>query len=568
MRALLCISFLFLPACGGEENTTGLLPQSDGPFVRDTGGVLVPEQACYDVLHYDLSMQVFPDQREIAATLRLDLVMTAESDRVLLNLDPMLTVAKVFDIEGTPMKWQHDQDKLMVAFLGPAKPNENHSIFVRYSGKPRTAPRAPWEGGFQWEQTPSGKHWVATSCQMEGADLWWPCKDHPSDKPESFALHFRVPSDLVAVSNGKLDRIEDHMDGTITFHWKVSTPIPNYSIALNLGPYEKLEAKYTSVAGKPLPVQFWVLPESLEPARRILPEFVDHLRWFEETLGPYPFRADKYGVVQTPHLGMEHQTVIGYGNEFREHQFNYDWLHHHELSHEWFANLVTAPDWNDFWIHEGFGSYTQKLYIEQRDGFEAYRNYLATVRGKINNAKAVAPREPRTSAQMYFLDANAPEGEKPSDSDIYYKGEWVLHTLRYVIGEDALMRSFRKMCYPSPYSRDDDSGGAVHFFTTDDYLNLVEAETNMQLDWFFDLYLRQPELPELIVERVENVYHFKWKTPNDMPCYVPVEVMIGGLPKKLEMPKDGHELTVPVGTELIVDPFDRVLRKHNHCLEG
>jgi aminopeptidase N len=568
MRALLCISLLFISACGGEEATTGLLVHSEDPFVRDTGGVLVPEQACYDVQHYDLTMQIFPDLREIAATLRMSFVMTAESDRVLINLDPLLTVAKVFDIEGGPLKWQHENDKLMVAFAGPSKPHEKHTISVRYSGAPRSAPRAPWEGGFQWEKTPSGKHWIATSCQMEGADLWWPCKDHPSDKPDSFDLHFRVPSDLVAASNGKLDRIEDHMDGTVTYHWKVSTPIPNYSVALNLGPYERLEAKYTSVAGKPLPVQFWVLPESLERAKEILPEFVDHLRWFEETLGPYPFRADKYGVVQTPHLGMEHQTIIGYGNEFKEHPFHYDWLHHHELSHEWFANLVTAPDWSDFWIHEGFGSYMQKLYIEQRDGFEAYCNYLATVRGKINNVKAVAPREPRTSAQMYFLDAHAPEGQKPSDSDIYYKGEWVLHTLRYVIGEDALMRSFRKMCYPSPYSRDDDSGEAVHFFTTDDYLKLVEAETNLRLDWFFDLYLRQPELPELIVEQEANVYHFKWKTPNDMPCYVPIEVMIGGLPKKLEMPKDGHELTIPLGTELIVDPFDRVLRKHNHCLDG
>lgn len=555
-------------ACGGGESETGLIATDDGaPFRRDTGGVLPAEQACYDVEHYDLSMQVFPDQREIQATLRASFSIVEATDRVLFNLDPLLEVSKVFDEQGERLEFEHHNDQLMIGFGETLAAGTEQVVSIRYGGQPRTAPRAPWEGGFQWEQTQSGAHWIATSCQMEGADLWWPCKDHPSDKPESFDLHFRVPSDLSAISNGRMDRVEDHLDGTVTFHWKVSTPIPNYTVALNIAPYERLEQKYTSVAGSALPVQFWVLPESVEAGKAILPEFVDHLRWFEETLGPYPFRADKYGVVETPHLGMEHQTIIAYGNQFREGPFGFDWLHHHELAHEWFANLVTAPDWNDFWIHEGFGSYVQKLYIEDRDGFDRYREYLASVRGNLHNVKAVAPREARTSAQMYFLDLAAPEGEKPSDNDIYYKGEWVLHTLRYLIGEDALMRTFRKMCYPSPLLRSDDSGEAVHFFTTDDYVKLVEAETDMDLEWFFELYLRQPELPELLVEKDGNNYKLSWKTPNDMPFFMPIEVVIGGVPRKIEMPRDGHLLTVPEGASIEIDPFDRVLRKNNHCLD-
>ena len=569
MRAPLACTLLFLAACGGSEPSPGLLTIDDAPFMRDTGGVLKAEQACFDVQHYDLTMQVFPDRREIAATLRAQIAITAATDKVLFNLDPALVVDKVFDQAGDPLRFEHHNDLLMVGLPGQAAAGEEHAISIRYGGKPRTAPRPPWEGGFQWDQTPSGAHWIATSCQMEGADLWWPCKDHPSDKAESFDLHFRVPSDLVAASNGKLDRIEDHEDGTVTYHWKVSTPIPNYTVALNIAPYEKLEAPYTSVAGTPLPVQFWVLPESIENGRKILPEFVDHLRWFEETLGPYPFRADKYGVVETPHLGMEHQTIIAYGNQFRPYRFGFDWLHHHELAHEWFANLVTAPDWNDFWIHEGFGSYVQKLYVEDRDGAEKYREYLASVRGNLKNVKPVAPREPRSSAQMYFLDMNAPEGQKPSDNDIYDKGEWVLHTLRWLIGKEELMSTMRKMCYSDPYAREDDSGGAVHFFTTDDYVALVEAETGQELDWFFELYIRQPELPELVVDRrAENVYHLSWKTPGDMKFPMPVEVFIGGVPRRIEIPMDGNEVTVPPGSSVEIDPFDRILRKNNHSLDG
>ncbi|MCH2100764.1 MAG: M1 family metallopeptidase [Planctomycetes bacterium] len=569
MRALLTCSLLLFAACGGGDSSVGLLAPDDGPFVRDTGGILKDEQACYDVQHYDLDMQVFPDRREIAATLHARIAITASTDKVLFNLDPALAVEEVLDHAGGALAFEHHNDLLMVGLSGEAIVGEVRQISIRYGGRPRTAPRPPWEGGFQWEQTPSGAHWIATACQMEGADLWWPCKDHPSDKAESVDLHFRVPSNLVAASNGKLDRIEDHEDGTVTYHWKVSTPIPNYAVALNIAPYEKLEAQYTSVAGTPLPVQFWVLPESIDNGRKILPEFVDHLRWFEQTLGPYPFRADKYGVVETPHLGMEHQTIIAYGNQFRPFRFGFDWLHHHELAHEWFSNLVTAPDWNDFWIHEGFGSYVQKLYVEDREGAGRYREYLASVRGNLHNVKSVAPREPRSSAQMYFLDASAPEGKKPSDSDIYYKGEWVLHTLRWLIGKGDLMSTFRKMCYSDSYASGDESGGAVHFFTTDDYVDLVEAETGLEMGWFFELYIRQPELPELVVKRhSEDVYHFSWKTPGNIEFPMPIEVFIGGVPRRLEIPVGGSTVIVPVGASIEIDPFDRVLRKHNHCLGG
>jgi len=566
MRYWMVLAALALPSCAETDYGTGAIFSES--FVRDTGGVLVEQQSAFDVLHYDLRLQVFPVEQEIDGALTMRAQTTREDVReIMLNLDPALDIDRVVGGDGGKMPIERVNDRVLIRQADGVAFPQTFEVTVHYAGQPRTAPRAPWEGGFQWEQTASGAHWIATSCQMEGADLWWPCKDHPSDKPNSFDLHIRVPSDLVCASNGKLDRVESHEDETATYHWKVSTPIPNYTVALNIGPYEKLVHPYTSVAGTPLPIQFWVLPESVEKARAILPEFADHLRFFEEMLGPYPFRADKYGVVETPHLGMEHQTIIAYGNEFREFEFGYDWLHHHELAHEWFANLVTAPDWNDFWIHEGFGSYMQKLYIEQRDGKDQYRAYLATVRGNINNVKAVAPREPRTSGQMYFLDASAPEGTKPSDSDIYFKGEWVLHSLRWLIGDEALFRSFKAMCNRSAYTLKEPGPDGGGFFTTDDYLELLESETGQELDWFFNLYLRQPALPELQVERDGNNLKFSWKTPDDLPCFMPIQIFVDGIPHRLEMPQDGHTFAVREGASIEIDPFDQVLRKHNHCLE-
>jgi len=182
---------------------------------------------------------------------------------------------------------------------------------------------------------------------MIGADVWWPNKDHVSDKPDSMTIRITVPEPLVVASNGRLEQVEEHGDGTRTYHWFVSTPISNYNVALNIAPYVVIQEEYESVTGETFPVMFYVLPESLEDGRALMPEILAHLRWFEETLGPYPFRADKYGVAQTPYLGMEHQSIIAYGANFDNGamtggvDWGFDALHHHELSHEWWGNLVT-----------------------------------------------------------------------------------------------------------------------------------------------------------------------------------------------------------------------------------
>ena len=208
-----------------------------------------------------------------------------------------------------------------------------------------------------------------------------------------------------------------------------------------------LTQEYQSTAGDELPVTYWVLPENEEQGKEILPEFVEHLAFYEDVFGPYPFRGDKYGVVETPHLGMEHQSIIAYGNRYRgDPNFDYDWLHHHELAHEWWANLVTAADWNDFWIHEGIGTYCQALYLERKFGVEAMRRKMAADRRQIRNRGPVAPRGARDTHWMYFGN----RGEASPTGDIYTKGSWICHSLRYLLGDETFFRVVRRWAYPDP----------------------------------------------------------------------------------------------------------------------
>lgn len=521
---------------------------------NSSGGVLLPEEAAYDVLHYDLRLTVRPAERTIDGRLELTASLVHPSERIVLDLDPALRVEDVSDERGA-LSWEREGDRIWIRsprFEGA--PGTELRLSITYGGTPRVAPNPPWEGGFTWAETRDGKPWIATSCQGEGADLWWPCKDHPSDEPDAMDLHITVPAPLVVASNGRLLSVREE-DGWLTYDWRVSTPINNYGVALNIAPYETIETKYESTCGDAFDVTYWVLPENLEAGREFFPQIVQHLRFFEELFGPYPFRADKYGVAETPHLGMEHQSIIAYGNRYRDNGWGFDWLHHHELAHEWWANLVTARDWNDFWIHESFGTYAQALYVERLHGQDAYHEAMAENR-RFANAKPVAPREPRTTTQMYFS-----ADHRASDGDIYFKGAWVLHTLRWLIGDDAFFRSLRRMAYPDPELEKRVDGSACRFATTDDFLEIAEAESGMDLDWFFDVYLRQPELPVLEAEVRDGELHLSWDVPDDLPFPMPVPIVVDGRQVRVDVPPGGAVVALPVGAAPEIDPRVWILQR-------
>ena len=556
----ICLSGVAAAQQEGSENAANKADK-DSVQWQTSGGPLASEQAAFDVLHYDLKLRVDPKQKTIEGALTMRARMLERVREIRLDLHDDLDV-KAVHAGGRKLNARHTAGQIWIdaSSLVEAEGQE-FELVVEYGGTPLVAVRPPWTGGFTWAVTADESPWIATSCQGEGADLWWPCKDHPSDEPQTMDMHFTVPDPLVVASNGKLLLVEQSEIGWSTYHWHVSTPINTYGVAFNAAPYKTISADYESTSGDVFPITYWVLPENFEKGKELFPQFARHLRFFEETFGPYPFRADKYGVVETPHLGMEHQTIIAYGNQYKGNpwgkQWGFDNLHHHELAHEWWGNLVTVRDWKDFWIHEGFGTYCQSLYTERLHGEEAYLHEIHNMRRLLNRA-AVAPRESRSTRQMYFSkNTNGP------DSDIYFKGAFVLHSLRWVMGDEPFFEALRRMAYPDPQLEQVSSGEQCRHVDTEEFRAIAERAGGAELDWFFELYLRQPHLPELESEVRDGVLHLAWKTPDELPFPMPVPVRIGSEVVRVEMP--GGRATVELGgakaDEVEVDPKGWVLRK-------
>ena len=527
--------------------SSGLSAQFD---ILDSGGPILPEQAAYDVKFYDLTLKVMPDDKFIQGKLRMDAQIVHPLDLLVMDLDTLLSVSAITEHQSgrdISRNFYRKDGRIYIPLLTTRQSGEKISVSVEYSGNPRVAPRAPWDGGFTWAKTPSDAHWIATTCQTNGADLWWPCKDHVSDEPDAMALHINVPDPLIAACNGKLVRMDKLPDNTTTYHWNISTTINIYNVALNIAPYKVIEDTYQSIAGDVFPFVFYVLPEDYEKGLVLFEEMKRHVAFFEKYLGPYPFRADKYGVAHTPHLGMEHQTIIAYGAKFNNgsmtggKDWGFDALHHHELAHEWWGNLVTNADWRDMWIHEGFGTYMQALYMEDQHGMERYHEYMNNMK-RFGNVLAVAPKAIKTSQEIY----KAP---------IYNKGAWILHNLRFVIGDDAFFKALRLMCYPSPELEKVTDGSHTRFVSTADFQTLCERLHGKPLDWFFENYLRQPLLPVLTSRIENNVLRLGWKAPVGEEFPMPIEVELNpGEFRIFQIPKEGLEIPLKNNQKPIVDP--------------
>jgi aminopeptidase N len=352
-----------------------------------------------------------------------------------------------------------------------------------------------------------------------------------------------------------LERVDKNTDGTTTYNWSVKNPIPNYSLVFNAAPYKVIKDSVKSITGENIPIEFYILPENFEKGPKLIEETKKYNAFYEKYLGPYPWRSQKLGIAETPHLGMEHSTMLAYGNKFQTNAHGFDWLQLHEFGHEWWANLVTASDWRDFWIHEGFQSFMDTLYLEHIGKKDAYFAEMRNRAARTRNMQPVAPREMKFAYEVYL---QAPD-YVASDGDIYGKGAVVLHTLRYLIGDDAFFRSLRRMAYPDKEMEAKTDGSQTRLVNTDDFLTIAEEESKMELGWFFEVYLRQPKLPKLVLQLVPGTLNLHWETPNNMPFPMPIDVVIDGKTQRIEM-KDGKATINYTGSVPTVDPVGWVLR--------
>jgi aminopeptidase N len=493
-------------------------------------------------------------------------LILSETQELLLDLDSHLTVHTVESLVAdrtVPSSFRHQDGELWVTFEEALHEGESLKTRVKYGGEPLVARRPPWVGGFVWAKDREGAPWIGVACQIDGADLWWPSKDHPSDEPERMDIRITVPEPLVAVSNGRLLSKESNSDGTQTFHWQTLSSISNYAVTVNIGRYRRINGSYRSVAGRSIPISLWVLREHYQDGIQLFPQIPQHLRFLENTLGPYPFRHEKYGVAEAPFLGMEHQTIVAYGGGFRNNRNGFDSLHLHELAHEWWGNQLTVSDWKDYWLHEGFASYLEALYAESLEGPDGLHNYMKRYRRLLRNESPVGPGETRNSVDKYFI---APDFTQ-TDGDVYYKAAWILHTLRHLLGDQVFFRAVREFINPEGT---DFKAESCHcrLVSGDEFQTFVARLYGSSLDWFFENYLRHPELPTLQTKRTPEGLELRWETVGNVDFPMPVTVKVAGTPVQADFQGNRAFVPAPADAKIVIDPEDWILRSTPEELGG
>lgn len=479
-------------------------------------GSITPERAWWDLNYYHLDISVVPDEKYISGSNTIRYKVLAENQVLQVDLQPPLKIEKVTQ-EGEELEVISNSNAHFVQLKKKQKTGDFNEIVVHYSGHPKEAVNAPWDGGFSWKKDDNGNHFVATSCQGLGASVWWPNKDHMYDEVDSMAISVKVPKNLINVSNGRLRKIDDHGD-TKTYHWFVSNPINNYGVNVNIADYVHFGEKYQGEKGE-LDMDYYVLRDNLEKAKEHFKDAPKMMEAFEYWFGPYPFYEDSFKLVEVPYLGMEHQSSVTYGNQYMKGYLGrdlsgtgwglkFDFLIIHESGHEWFANNITYKDIADMWVHEGFTSYSENLFLDYHLGTQAAEDYVIGLRKNIKNDRPV----------IGYYDVN-----KEGSIDMYYKGSNMLHTLRHVVNDDTkwrtLLRDINKNFYHQTVS-------------SEEVENYMSKYLELELSGFFDQYLRTVKIPilEYKIDRGGISYRYAKSVPN---FKMPLKVLINGSAKWL-----------------------------------
>ena len=484
-------------------------------------GKLNPNRSCYDVIHYDLSVTVKPDQKSISG----ENIITARSsgcDSIQIDLYSNLKVEGIYQ-QDTELKYHRQHGAI---FLKP-KLTSADSIFqitIKYSGRPHVAVDPPWDGGFIWEQDTLGRPWIGVACEGDGASLWWPCKDHPSDEPDSMDIHITVRDSLLVVSNGQ-HRGDELQDGWRTSHWHLHNPINTYNVTFNIGKY--VPVTDTLICGQTVhTLNHYALDFHQEVAKNYFQQARQVIHVFEKLYGPYPFWEDGYRLVETPYAGMEHQSCIAYGNGFKmDHEGIYhtylevDYIILHETAHEWWGNSITARDGAEIWLHEAFATYSEALYIEEILGPRIYQEYINNRRRISNNRPIVGPLD-----QNYW-----------SFEDAYFKGAWVLHTLRSVLNDDELFFRILKG-FATEY--------AYQIVETVDFINYVNLKTGDNFRTFFQQYLYFRLPPTLLYHQDEAGFHYRW-TNTVQDFTMPLDIYVNKQKVRVVPSEEWQVLPVP-----------------------
>ncbi len=459
-------------------------------------GELTALRTCYDIQYYHLDVKVDINNKFISGSNLFKFEAVDRFNKLQFDLFDNLSVDKV-EYKGKSLPFTREYNAVFVDFPEYIEKGKVDSFTVHYSGNPIQATRAPWDGGFDWKKDSNGKPWVATACQGLGASVWWPNKDHQSDEVKSMLISVAVPNRVMNVSNGRLVKTEKLKNGYTKYHWKVENPINNYNVALNIGDYTHFKETYAGEKG-PLSVDYYVLKENAGKIDHLKKNANETLKAFEHWFGPYPFYEDGYKLVETAHLGMEHQSAVAYGNKYQNGYLGrdgsrtgwglkWDFIVVHESGHEWFGNNITSNDLADMWIHESFTNYSEALFIDFFYGKEASQAYVKGNRRGIQHDSPIQG--------PYNVN-------KEGSGDMYNKGGVLHNMIRTMIDDDDKWRNILRGLNKEFYHQTVDYGDIVSY---------MSKESGIKLDKTFEQFVQTKSIPTLeVIENSPGVFMIRW----------------------------------------------------------
>lgn len=470
-------------------------------------GGLRPERTCFDVMRYDLNIKINPEEKSITGYNKIDFRVVTNTKKIQLDLfDNMQIDSIVFNKKK--LKYKREFNAVFIDFPETLIAKTNQSLKFFYSGKPIIAKRAPWDGGFVFTKDGQGKPWIGVACQGTGASLWYPVKDSQSDEPDLGAtIKVAVPNGLMDVSNGRFKGSEDLKNGYTRWDWEVQNPINTYSINVNIADYAHIHENY-----KGLDLDYYVLRENEEKAKVHFEEVKPMMDCFQSKFGAYPFANDGYKLVETPYLGMEHQSAVAYGNKYMQGYLGmdlsgtgigllFDYITIHESGHEWFGNNITSKDIADMWIHEGFTTYTEAVFVECQYGYEKGQEYINGLKRGIDNTSPII----------------GPYGvNKEGSGDMYQKGANLLNTIRHIVNNDEKWWKMFLKYSETFHNKIIDTETVIGFFNT---------ETGMNLTPVFDQYLRHAKIPVLEMQIKKGKLQYRWKADESLFA-MPVDIKV------------------------------------------
>ena len=500
---------IFAPFLFSSSQAQLTVPKASYTKADTLRGLLTPLRTCYDINYYHLDVKIDLEDKSVSGSNKFSFTATQDFTKLQFDLFENLKIDKIL-YKNTELPYTRAFGAVFITFPKTIKKGSKDNFTVFYHGNPTIARNPPWDGGFIFKKDKSGNPFVSVACQGLGASVWWPNKDHQSDEVDSMLISISIPKDLDGVSNGRLRGVVDLPNGNRQHNWFVANPINNYTVSFYIGKYAHWTDTYMGENG-PLSLDFWALQEDSAKARPHWDADVKPMmKAFEHWFGPYPWYKDGYKLVQAPHLGMEHQSAVAYGNQFKKgylgrdlsgtgHGLKWDFITIHETGHEWFANNITTKDIADMWVHEGFTTYSEVLFTEFTQGKKAGNEYAIGLRRGIGNRSPIIG--------PYNVN-------KEGDGDMYPKGANLIHTIRQLIDDDEKFRQILRGLNKEFY----------HQTTTSAQVeNYIAKKSGLKLDKVFDQYLRYSKIPQLEYEIVNGSLNYRWLTDVkgfDMPVKV------------------------------------------------